>query len=111
MFPLADNVRSRTAPWINPLTWRLPAIETYPAVVAFAQTLAGKLVLFALFAGLMKLVSPGMWIADRSMWAWMVVGAALVSLAGPHRRPALLICTRACTMTSLSRKVMSELCA
>jgi hypothetical protein len=73
--------------------WQLPPIETYPELVAFAQTWAGKLALFAVFAGLMKLLASGLWIDARGMWLWLTVAAAVVSLAGRHRFAALLICT------------------
>ncbi len=78
---------------MNPLQWRLPRIETYPVLVAFAQTIVGKLVLFAVYGMLMWLISPGMWIADRYMWLLVTVAAALVSLAGRYRHVALLIAT------------------
>lgn len=68
--------------------WRLPPIETYPSVVAFAQTRAGRFLLFAGFAGLMKLVGGGTW--PRGVWLELTVAAAVVSLAGPYRRHAAL---------------------
>ncbi len=80
---------------VRPLQWRLPPIETYPAVVAFVQTHLGKLMLFAAFAALMNLVAPGMWIANREMWLWVTIAAAVVSLAGRHRHVVLLVCTAA----------------
>ena len=87
--------RRERARLAHPFQWRLPAIDTYPRVVAFAQTHAGKLVMFLVFAGLMKLVAPGMWIEERGMWLAMTIAAALVSLAGPYRHVALLITTAA----------------
>jgi len=48
------SVLRRSGVGVHPLEWRLPPIETYPWVVAFVQTWKGKLVLFALFAALMK---------------------------------------------------------
>lgn len=77
------------------LAWRLPAIETWPAVVAFAQTRTGMLLLFAAYAGLMKLVSPGMWIEGGAMWLLITIAAAAVSMAGRYRHLALLVCTGA----------------
>jgi hypothetical protein len=74
------------------LEWRLPPIETYPVVIAFAQTHAGKLVLFGAFAALMKLNARGMWIDDGGTWLALTLAAAAVSLAGRHRHLALLIC-------------------
>ena len=78
---------------VNPLNWRLPAIETYPKLIGFVQTLPGKFVLFAIFGLLMKLISPSMWIADRYMWLWITIAAALVSLAGRYRHLALAVAT------------------
>ncbi len=75
--------------------WRLPPIETYPAVVALAQTWAGKLVLFAVVATLMKLHAPGMWTEAGGLWLWLTIAAAAISLAGRHRNLALLACTAA----------------
>ncbi len=89
----AASLVPRWRRFINPLQWRLPAIETYPKVVTLAQTWPGKLVLFALFGLLMKLVSPGMWIADRHMWLLITIAAAIVSLAGRHRHLALAVAT------------------
>lgn len=77
------------------LAWRLPAIETWPAVVAFVQTWPGRLLLFAAFAGLMKLIAPGMWIEGRGMWLLITIAAAVVSVAGRYRHLALLVCTGA----------------
>lgn len=70
----------------RPLEWRLPPIETYPRVVAFAQTPMGRLALFALFALLMKFLAGGLWLA-------ITAAAALVSLAGRHRHLAALAAT------------------
>lgn len=73
------------------LEWRLPPIETYPSVVAFAQTHVGKLLLFAAFAVLMKIVVGDLW--PRGIWLEMTVSAAVVSLAGRYRRHAALVFT------------------
>ena len=73
--------------------WRLPPIDTYPQVVAFAQTPAGKVALIAAFALLMKLMSRGTTIADHYVWQLMVAAAAAVSLAGRHRRLVMFVCT------------------
>lgn len=70
----------------HPREWRVPPIETWPKVVAFARTIPGKLVMFAVFAGLMKLLAG-------NLWLWVTVAAAVVSLAGRHRRHAALACT------------------
>ncbi len=72
----------------HPLEWRIPPIETYPRVVAFAQTLAGKLVLFALAAVLLRFLADGPWIPVTS-------AAAAVSYAGRHRHFAALLATGA----------------
>lgn len=72
----------------HPLEWRVPPIETYPRVVAFAQTLAGKLVLFALAAVLLRFLADGPWIP-------VTIAAAAVSLAGRHRHLAALLATGA----------------
>ena len=71
---------------VHPLEWRVPPIETYPRVVAFAQTYAGKFVLFALFAGLTEYL-----VGRRGLL--MVGAAAAVSLASVHRREAALLGT------------------
>lgn len=70
----------------HPREWRVPPIETWPRVVAFAQTLPGKLVLFVLFAALMKFLASGLWL-------WVTAAAAVVSLATRHRRHVALACT------------------
>jgi hypothetical protein len=72
----------------HPLAWRLPPIETYPRVLSFAQTIAGKLALFALFTVLMKFLAGGPWL-------WITAAAAAVSLAGRHRHLAALFATGA----------------
>lgn len=69
----------------HPLEWRLPPIETYPNVVAFVQTIAGKLLLFAAFAALMKPLT--------GIWLEATVAAAVVSLAGAYRMYAAALCT------------------
>jgi len=71
----------------HPLDWRLPPIETYPAVVAFVQTVAGKLALFVAFALLLKPLTP--------LWLELTLAAAVVSLAGPYRPLAAFACTAA----------------
>ena len=72
----------------HPLEWRIPPIETYPRVVAFAQTLAGKLVLFALAAVLLRFLADGPWIP-------VTIAAAAVSYAGRHCHFAALLATGA----------------
>jgi hypothetical protein len=64
--------------------WRFPAIETSPRLVAQAQTLTGKLVLFVLFGLVFRQLS-GQW--------WPVIAAAMVSLSGRHRYRVALLCT------------------
>jgi hypothetical protein len=77
----------------HPRAWKLPPLETYPAVVSFAQTYAGKLVLVIVFAALMRLVARGMTIETDGLWLGLTIAAALISLAGRHRMLALLACT------------------
>jgi hypothetical protein len=72
----------------HPLQWRLPPIETYPRVVAFAQTPVGKLVLFLSFGALLKPLMDELWLAT-------ILAAALVSLAGRYRFHAALLATGA----------------
>jgi len=74
------------------LAWRLPPIETYPALIALAQTFAGKLLLFGSFAALMKLHARGLWIEEGGVWLVLTIAAAAISLAGRHRHLALLVC-------------------
>jgi len=88
---LSSNGQQR-GPVARALAWRLPAIETWPAAAAFAQTWPGKLVLFAVFGALMSLHAGFMAIAQNGVWLWVTVAAAAVSLAGRHRRFALLAC-------------------
>lgn len=78
------------AAWVDPRTWRLSPIETYPAAVRFVQTIPGKLILFAAFAAFMKLHALEGWVAGRAMWLILTVVAATVSVAGPYRHYALL---------------------
>ena len=85
----AEGLASALRRWgigVHPREWRIPPIETYPRFVAFVQTLGGKLVLFALFALLIKYIGGGVWL-------WMTAAAAVVSLAGRHRHLAALLCT------------------
>ena len=74
--------------------WQLPPIETYPELVSFARTWIGKLVLFAVFAALMKLLANGLWIDARGMWLWLTI--ALLAL--------LALNTVLCSVESLRRK-------
>jgi hypothetical protein len=78
---------------INPLAWRLPAIETWPALVSVVQTIPGRLALFALFAALMKLYARGLWIDAGWMWLAWTVAAVAVALAGRFRQLAMASCT------------------
>jgi hypothetical protein len=82
---LASALR-RSGIGVRPLDWRVPPIETYPAVVAFVQTPAGRLVMFGLFAALMQPLGGHLWLV-------LTTAAALVSLAGRHRHHAVLLCT------------------
>ncbi len=86
-FATASTVLRRSGIGTNPLHWRVPPIDTYPIVIAFAQTAVGKLMLFGAFAVLMKPLS--------TMWFELTVTAAIVSLAGPYRHLAALLCTAA----------------
>jgi len=61
----------------RPREWRLPAIETYPGLVAWVKTAPGKLVLFAVFALLL--------VPHDGRWLELTVGALLVSVAGRYR--------------------------
>lgn len=72
---------------VDPRQWRLPAIETYPRLIARTQTVGGKLVLFALFALVVKQLGSG--------WLWPAAAAALVSLSGRRRHLVALLCTGA----------------
>lgn len=65
-------------------SWRVPAIERDPRLVAFAQTLSGKLLVFALFALVFRQLG-GEW--------WPVAAAAAVSVAGRYRYYVALLCT------------------
>src|SRR3546814_17630083 len=78
---LASALR-RSGIGVHPLDWRLPPIDTYPAVVAFAQTMAGKALLFLGFAALLRV--------HTILWLELTVCAAAVSLAGRYRRYAAL---------------------
>src|SRR5436190_5585816 len=73
--------------------WRPLPIETWPRAVGFVQTWTGRLVLFALFAALMKLHAPYLPIGAGSLWLWLTIAAAAVSLAGRYRHLVLLACT------------------
>ena len=87
----AEGIAAALRRWgigVHPQEWRVPPIETYPRVVALAQTFGGKLVVFALFALVIKQLGGG-------LWMWMTAAAVLVSLAGSHRRLAALFCTGA----------------
>ncbi|MEP9396668.1 hypothetical protein [Mesorhizobium sp. KR2-14] len=70
------------------LTGRLrliPQVETYPRVVAFAQTYAGRVALLCIFG---LLLFP-----TKYPWQFMVVGTAACAYAGQYRRWALTAIT------------------
>ncbi len=71
---------------LHPKQWCIPPIEKMPAVVEFAQSLGGKLALFALFALPLRFVSS-------HLWMWMMAAAALVSLAREYRHFTALLAT------------------
>jgi len=71
--------------------WRLPAIETYPAAIAFAQSSVGKVLLFVVFGALTKVAGGDVWPAG--IWLAMTVSAMVVSEAGRFRRHAALLST------------------
>jgi hypothetical protein len=77
----------RSGVGVHPLDWRMPPIETYPAVVAFAQTVAGKALLFAAFAALLRVHSI--------LWLELTACAVAVSLAGRYRRHVAVAATAA----------------
>lgn len=88
MTPSVAGARAALRRWgigAHPLDWRLPPIETYPRIVAFAQTWPGRAVLFALFAVLLK--------PHLAHWLEFTVAAGLVAFAGRWRHPVLLLCT------------------
>ena len=67
------------------MTWRdfrlVPPIETYPRLVALAQTKPGKLVLLAAFMTMLSRISP----------AWLPIGSFLVlTTVMPRRRRAVV---------------------
>jgi len=67
----------------------IPRIETYPAVVSFAQTLPGKLVLLTLFAfGLAY---------NRQSWVPLLLFLTLITFLPDHRRILLTASTLAFT--------------
>lgn len=87
-YPLPEAAVSllrRSGVGVHPLEWRLPPIETWPRVVAFAQTALGKALLFVAFAVLMKPLSE--------FWWETTVAAAAVSLAGRYRIHAAVVAT------------------
>src|SRR3546814_18636081 len=81
------SVLRRSGVGVHPLDWRMPPIDTYPAVVAFAQTVAGKALLFVAFAALMK--------PHSILWLELTAAAAAVSMAGRYRRYTALAATAA----------------
>lgn len=83
--------RHAQAAWADPRAWRLLPLETYPAAVAFVQTIPGKLTLFAVFAAFMKLHAIEGWVAGRATWLILTVVAAVVSVAGRYRYYVLLV--------------------
>jgi hypothetical protein len=66
----------RSGVGVHPLDWRMPPIETYPAVVAFAQTVAGKALLFAAFAAVLP--------RPEGLIALVAVCGALVPVSTRH---------------------------
>ena len=60
----------------------VPRIETYPRIVAFAQTLFGRALLLLVFATLL--------IPSGRSWQLLALGAAACAYAGRYRRWALL---------------------
>ena len=79
---------NRSLPSASPLAWRLPSIETHPALIAFVQTWPGKLLLFALFGALMHTLGGHLWLETT-------LAACGVALAGRRRRQAALVGTAA----------------
>jgi len=69
----------------RPGEWRLPPIETYPRVVAFAQTIPGRVLLIVAFAALLRPITHS--------WLELTAAAAIVSAAGRYRYHAIIICT------------------
>jgi hypothetical protein len=71
-----------------PWEWRMPAIEGAPALIAFAQTIPGKILLFVAFSLLLPMLSNDSW--------RMTSGLAFVaSLAGAVPRYRYLIAAAA----------------
>jgi len=81
----AVSLLRRSGIGVHPLDWRLPPVETWPIVVAFAQSWAGKALLFAAFAVLLKPLS--------GTWLELTIVAAAVSLAGRYRHYVALVAT------------------
>jgi hypothetical protein len=73
--PLLDKVRA----------WRFPPLETYPDLVAFAQTLPGKVVLLILFALLLHRLS--------SLWFPITIAAGACAYAGQYRSRVVTLAT------------------
>jgi hypothetical protein len=64
----------------------IPAIDTWPGMVAFAQTVAGKLTVLAVFA-------LGLWLHEKPWWLDATVLLAIMTFLPQHRRVLLLVAT------------------
>lgn len=93
MLPRVDATLKHWGLGVHPRHWRVPPIDTYPAVVALAQTVPGRLAMFAVFAVLMRMLGGSVWLHFRGGWLALSVAAALVAAAGRHRWHVALLCT------------------
>jgi hypothetical protein len=73
--PLFDRVRA----------WRFIPLETYPGIVALVQRPVGKLLLFVLFAILLRPFS--------SLWLPVTIFAAMAAYAGQYRSTVVTLAT------------------
>lgn len=78
--------------WVDLRAWRFLPIETYPSIVAFAQSILGKVTIVLIFAGLLKLLGLDGWIEAGGIWLLLPAAAAAVSVAGRFRHYVLFAC-------------------
>lgn len=70
----------------------IPRIDTYPRIVAFAQTFLGKAAVLALF-GYLLYFATSLHYLYNPRWMWQLAFLVLITLFPKHRRILVTLCT------------------